>query len=72
MRPGGSGMSRSTERALTDFPHPDSPTTATVSPSSTVYEMPSTAWTVPAVVSNCVTRSRISSSAMHLRLPEGL
>ncbi len=32
MRPGGSGISRSTDSAVTDLPEPLSPTTATVSP----------------------------------------
>ena len=36
MRPGGSGMRRRMESALTDLPQPDSPTIATVSPSSTL------------------------------------
>ena len=37
-------------RYLTDFPEPDSPTTATVSPSFTEYDTPSTAFTIPADV----------------------
>ena len=61
-RPGGSGIRRSTDSAPTDLPQPDSPTMPTVSPSSTVYETPSTARTVPAEVSNCVRRSFTSSS----------
>ena len=36
MRPGGSGIRRSTDSALTDLPEPLSPTIATVSPGSTV------------------------------------
>src|SRR5687767_11363365 len=40
-------MSRNTARAEVDFPQPDSPTSATVSPRSTENEMPSTAFTVP-------------------------
>jgi hypothetical protein len=46
----------------TDLPQPDSPTMATISPRLTVYEMPSTAWTVPREVSNCTCRSRTSSN----------
>src|SRR3546814_260457 len=66
IRPGVQGISRRMERAPTDLPHPDSPTMATVSPSPTLYEIPSTARTVPADVKKCVLRSRISS-----RLPTG-
>ena len=36
MRPGGSGISRRIDIALTDLPEPLSPTMATVSPGSTV------------------------------------
>ena len=46
-RPGGMGRSLSTASALTDLPHPDSPTRATISPFSTSYEMPLTAWRMP-------------------------
>ena len=46
----------------TDLPQPDSPTIATISPRLTVYEMPSTARTVPREVSNRTCRSRTSSS----------
>ena len=53
-RPGGFGISRSTDIAVTDLPDPLSPTTATVSPGSTVYETPSTARTIPAPVRNSV------------------
>jgi hypothetical protein len=35
MRPGGSGISRRIELAVTDLPQPLSPTIASVSPSST-------------------------------------
>src|SRR5204862_268273 len=41
MRPGG-WISRSIESAVTDFPHPDSPTMPTVSPSPTSNETPPT------------------------------
>src|SRR5690606_41951821 len=43
IRPGGSGTSRITERAVTLLPQPDSPTTPTVWPRSTSIETPSTA-----------------------------
>src|SRR4051794_9845724 len=62
MRPGGSGMRRMTDNALTDLPEPLSPTIATVSPGSTVYEMPSTARTIPAPVRNSVCNSLTSRS----------
>ena len=59
-------MSRRIESAPTDLPQPDSPTTATVSPSPTSYEMPSTAFTTPADVSKCVRSSSTSSSFVTL------
>ena len=34
-------------RAVVDFPQPDSPTSASVSPLATAKEMPQTAWTTP-------------------------
>src|SRR6267154_1441741 len=59
----GSGTSRSSERAVTDFPEPDSPTIPTVSPSATSKLTPSTALTTPAWVKKWVlrfsTRSRL-------------
>ena len=60
--PGGWGMRRRIDIAPTDLPQPDSPTIATVSPSLTWYVMPSTAFTVPSVVWNCVRRFSTSSS----------
>ena len=39
------------------FPQPDSPTIASVSPRSTPYETPSTAFTVPESVENSTCRS---------------
>ena len=45
--PGGSGISPMIESALTLLPQPLSPTMPTISPSSTEYEMPSTASTTP-------------------------
>ena len=41
--PGGSGMRRRIEFAVTDLPQPDSPTMASVSPSFTSKDTPSTA-----------------------------
>lgn len=46
----------------TDLPHPDSPTMATVSPSCTSYEMPSTALRIPLEVTKTVCKSRLSKS----------
>src|SRR5688572_7405361 len=61
MRPAGSATSRMMLSAETDFPQPDSPTSATVSPSLTSQETPSTARTAPALVMKVVLRSRTSS-----------
>ena len=49
MRPGG-WIRRSTLSAVTDLPHPDSPTMPSVSPASTCSETPSTARAMPAPV----------------------
>src|SRR3990170_9099656 len=62
MRPAGSATSRMMLSADTDLPQPDSPTSATVSPSRTSQETPSTARTTPAVVRNEVLRLRTWSS----------
>ena len=43
----GSSMSLMTENPVTDFPPPDSPTMARISPSSTQKDTSSTALTVP-------------------------
>src|SRR6266850_4181638 len=61
MRPGG-GISRMTLKAVTDFPHPDSPTMPSVSPALSSNETPSTAFTTPSGVKNWVFRSRTSRS----------
>src|SRR5713226_1823356 len=53
----GSGTSRRMEKAVIVFPEPDSPTIPTVSPRPTLKLMPSTAWTIPREVKNCVRRS---------------
>ena len=50
------------DRLVTDLPEPDSPTTASVSPASSVNETSSTALTRPASVSKWVRRWRTSSS----------
>src|SRR5919108_2448861 len=63
MRPAGSATRRMIESADTDLPQPDSPTSATVSPSCTSQDTPSTARTTPADVWNVVRRSLTSRSA---------
>ncbi len=50
------------ERDSTDLPQPDSPTSPSVRPRSSVNETPSTAVTTPRGVRNCVRRSATSSS----------
>ena len=60
-RPGGFGINRRTESAVTLLPQPDSPTTPRVSPLRTVRLTLSTARTVPASVMKWVSRSWISS-----------
>src|SRR5882672_8002641 len=62
IRPGGFGIRRSTDSAVTLLPDPDSPTIASVSPGSTWNETPSTAVTVPRSVRNRVVRFLTSSS----------
>src|SRR5437879_2359379 len=47
MRPAGSGTSRTRDRQVTDFPDPDSPTSASVSPACSVKLTPSTALMTP-------------------------
>ena len=47
IRPAGSGTSRTRDRQVTDFPEPDSPTSASVSPALRVKLTPSTALTTP-------------------------
>src|SRR5262245_9333589 len=60
MRPAGRATRRITDSALTDLPHPDSPTSATVSPGRTFQDTPSTARTTAPEVVNCVWRSLTS------------
>src|SRR5262249_8788780 len=62
IRPGGSATSRRIDSEVTLFPLPDSPTTASVSPSRTSNETPSTARTTPSSVKKCVRRSSRRSS----------
>src|SRR5215472_16032076 len=56
IRPGG-GTRRMMDRAVTDLPHPDSPTMPTASPGPTSKETPSTARTTPHDVKKYVRRS---------------
>src|SRR5712691_4914039 len=60
--PGGCAMRRMRESAVTVLPHPDSPTSPSVSPAASSNDTPSTACTTPSRVKNCVLRSRTSSS----------
>src|SRR5579871_4028514 len=62
IRPGGSGISRSSDSALALLPEPLSPTIATVSPRSTVNETPLTAGTLPSPVRNSACKSTTSSN----------
>ena len=52
------------ESAVTDLPHPDSPTMPSVLPFSTWKLTPSTARTTPSRVKKCVCRSLTSRSAI--------
>ena len=54
--PGGSGISRRIDSAVTDLPQPDSPTMPSVSPASMWNDTPSTARTTPSGVPKCVCR----------------
>src|SRR5207237_6674718 len=54
------GRSRMIDSALPDLPQRDSPTSATVSPSATSHDTPSTARTTPPRVRKCVWRSTTS------------
>src|SRR5919204_525982 len=69
--PDDGSSSRMTQRAIVDFPQPDSPTTPRVSPSRTVNETPSTAFTaaicfwkmIPWVTGKCFFRSSTTRSS---------
>src|SRR3977135_683433 len=65
--PGGSGISRRIDMAVTDLPQPLSPTIASASPSSTWNETPSTARLTPSGVRKCVRRFATSSRAIGLQ-----
>src|SRR6218665_1133742 len=60
--PGGFGIRRITDKEVTDFPDPDSPTIPTVSPRERVNEILLTAFMVSSSVRNSVTRFFISSN----------
>src|SRR5215831_4028026 len=62
LRPAGSGTSRTSDRQVTDFPEPDSPTRASVSPAWRMKLTPSTARVTPRRVKKCVLRSSTTSS----------
>src|ERR1700749_534603 len=62
--PGGSGISRRIDIAVTDLPQPDSPTIPSVSPALMWNDTPSTARTTPSGVPKCVCRLSTSSSGM--------
>ena len=64
--PGGSGISRRMDMAVTDLPQPDSPTMASVSPAFTWKETPSTARLMPSGVRKWVWRFSTSSRGMGL------
>src|SRR5262245_24054203 len=66
-RPGGEGTSPMTDREVTLFPQPDSPTRPTVLPRSTVKLTPSTARNSPRPVWKCVLRLRASSRGASMR-----
>ena len=67
MRPGGIGIKRMIESALTDLPEPDSPTMPSVEPLSTEYESPFTAPTKPSSVLKPTRRSLTSRIGKALR-----
>ena len=69
MRPGGFGISRRIDIAVTLLPEPDSPTIATVSPAATSNETRSTAVTCPRSVRKRVVRSRTLSSGSGTQNP---
>src|SRR3972149_8265648 len=69
--PGGWGMSRMMLSAVTLLPHPDSPTTPSVSPLSMWRLTPSTARITPSSVKKCVFRFVTVSSRSGMCLLEG-
>src|SRR5438105_6739355 len=66
--PGGSGISRISDIEVTDLPQPDSPTMASVSPSLTWKDTPSTARLMPLGVRKWVWRFSTSSNAIGISL----
>src|SRR5262245_29752636 len=72
MRPAGSGTRRTSDRHVTDLPEPDSPTSASVCPASSVKLTPSTALVTPRRVKKWVVRSSTSSSAISVRSSSAL
>src|SRR5439155_26636571 len=62
MRPGGCGIRRITDSAVTLLPEPDSPTTPSVSPLLMWKSIPSTARTTPSSVKKWVLSPFTSSS----------
>src|SRR3954466_3512528 len=66
--PGGSGISRISDIEVTDLPQPDSPTIASVSPSLTWNDTPSTARLMPLGVRKWVWRFSTSSNAIAISL----
>ena len=75
MWPGGEGITRIIDSAVTDLPQPDSPTIPSVSPRLSEKLTPSTAFVVPHRVTKCVVRSRtsrtVSSVALFPTSPSG-
>ena len=64
-----SGKRRRTERLVTDFPEPDSPTSPSTSPGFTSKDTSSTAVIRPSSVSNCRVRfSTLSSARMEFQI----
>src|SRR5262244_387182 len=68
MRPGGVGIRRMIDRAVTLLPEPDSPTMPRVSPLLMCRSMPSTARTTPSSVKKCVFKPLTSSSRSAIRV----
>src|SRR5215216_6243604 len=60
--PGGDGIRRRTDIAVTDFPHPLSPTSATVCPGKIENDTSRTGRTSPRLVSNATFRPVTSRS----------
>src|SRR5215217_1739929 len=63
----GSSINRISDMAVTLLPQPDSPTMLRTSPSLSVSDTPSTAWTVPPSIGKWVLRSVTSRSGDVIR-----